>query len=84
MDDIGYGMASTFAGFGVLTAIGVLFALILVLIVSLHGLSVSVRRMHDAGKSGWWVLVPFANFFLLFKKSDEEWNIYGEPPVDDI
>ena len=54
------------------------------LIVSLHGLSVSVRRMHDAGKSGWWVLVPFANFFLLFKKSDEEWNIYGEPPVDDI
>ena len=36
------------------------------------------------GKSGWWVLVPFANFFLRFKKSDEEWNIYGEPPVDDI
>ncbi len=84
MDDIGYGMASTFAGFGVLTAIGVLFALILMLIFSLHGLSVSVRRMHDAGKSGWWVLVPFASFFLLFKKSDEEWNIYGEPPVDDI
>lgn len=84
MDDIGYGMASTFAGFGVLTAIGVLFALILMLIFSLHGLSVSVRRMHDAGKSGWWVLVPFASFFLLFKKSDEEWNIYGEPPADDI
>ena len=67
-----------------LALLGVLFALILMLIVSLHGLSVSVRRMHDVGKSGWWVLVPFANFFLLFKKSDEEWNIYGEPPVDDI
>ncbi len=40
--------------------------------------------MHDVGKSGWWVLVPFANFFLLFKKGDEEQNIYGEPPVDDI
>lgn len=67
-----------------LALLGVLFALILMLIVSLHGLSVSVRRMHDAGKSGWWVLVPFASFFLLFKKGDEEWNIYGEPPVDDI
>lgn len=67
-----------------LALLGVLFALILILIVSLHGLSVSVRRMHDVGKSGWWVLVPFANFFLLFKKGDEEWNIYGEPPVDDI
>ena len=54
------------------------------LIFSLHGLSVSVRRMHDVGKSGWWALVPFANFFLLFKKGDEEQNIYGEPPVDDI
>mgnify|MGYP000900280761 FL=1 len=67
-----------------LALLGVLFALILMLIVSLHGLSVSVRRMHDVGKSGWWVLVPFASFFLLFKKGDEEWNIYGEPPVDDI
>ena len=70
--------------FDALAILGVLFASIFMLIVSLHGLSVSVRRMHDAGKSGWWVLVPFASFFLLFKKSDEEWNIYGEPPVDDI
>ena len=73
-----------FKSIGGLALLGVLFALILMLIVSLHGLSVSVRRMHDAGKSGWWVLVPFASFFLLFKKGDEEWNIYGEPPVDDI
>lgn len=70
--------------FGASTVIGVPLTLLLMLMVSLHGLSVSVRRMHDVGKSGWWVLVPFANFFLLFKKSDEEWNIYGEPPVDDI
>ena len=77
----GYGVGSAFARLGVLTGA---VALILMLIVSLHGLSVSVRRMHDVGKSGWWVLVPFASFFLLFKKGDEEQNIYGEPPVDDI
>ena len=76
-----YGMANPFAGVCLFL---VPVTLMLMLIVSLHGLSVSVRRMHDAGKSGWWVLVPFASFFLLFKKGDEEWNIYGEPPVDDI
>lgn len=84
MDYVEHDVVSAWADFGALTVFGVFFALILMLMVSLHGLSVSVRRMHDAGKSGWWVLVPFANFFLLFKKSDEEWNIYGEPPVDDV
>ena len=83
----GYHSSDISETFGALAVIGgfiAFIALILILIVSLHGLSVSVRRMHDAGKSGWWVLVPFASFFLLFKKGDEEWNIYGEPPVDDI
>jgi hypothetical protein len=83
----GYHSSDISETFGALAVIGgfiAFIALILILIVSLHGLSVSVRRMHDVGKSGWWVLVPFASFFLLFKKGDEEWNIYGEPPVDDI
>lgn len=84
LNDLFYCFSYYFEGFAVLAVIGVLLALALKLVVFLHGLSVSVRRMHDAGKSGWWVLVPFANFFLLFKKSDEERNIYGEPPVDDI
>ena len=84
MDYVEHDIVSAWADFGALTVFGVFFALILMLMVSLHGLSVSVRRMHDVGKSGWWVLVPFANFFLLFKKGDEEQNIYGEPPVDDI
>lgn len=84
MDYVEHDIVSAWVDFGALTVFGAFFALILMLMVSLHGLSVSVRRMHDAGKSGWWVLVPFASFFLLFKKGDEEWNIYGEPPVDDI
>ncbi len=81
---ISHSMDEFLESFGASTVIGVPLTLLLMLMVSLHGLSVSVRRMHDAGKSGWWVLVPFASFFLLFKKGDEEWNIYGEPPVDDI
>jgi len=83
---LAYGFSSYYYGSEIAIVYG-FFALILLtlmLMVSLHGLSVSVRRMHDAGKSGWGGLVPVARFFLLVKKGDEEWNIYGEPPVDDF
>ena len=33
------------------------------------GLAVTVRRMHDTGRSGWWVLlsvVPFVGLLVLF------------------
>lgn len=54
------------------------------LIFLLPWLSVSVRRMHDINKSGWWAIVPIACFFLALKKSDEGNNDYGEPAIDDI
>ena len=47
-------------------------------------IAVAVRRMHDINKSGWWILVPVASFFLYLKKSDEGENNYGKPSVDDI
>jgi uncharacterized membrane protein YhaH (DUF805 family) len=28
-------------------------------------IAVAVRRMHDVGKSGWFILIPFYNFILL-------------------
>ena len=40
-------------------------------------IAVNIRRMHDIGKSGWWILVPIANIFLLFKQSDKGANKYG-------
>lgn len=47
-------------------------------------LSVSVRRFHDTGLSGWWCLlavVPFAVLaYLLIKDSDRETNKYGAVP----
>ncbi|GAY29487.1 hypothetical protein IMSAGC014_00104 [Bacteroidaceae bacterium] len=42
-------------------------------------LGVSVRRMHDINRSGWWVLCPIANIFFLFKDSDKSENSYGSP-----
>ena len=31
--------------------------------------AVEIRRAHDVGKSGWWVLVPFFPIYLMFKNS---------------
>jgi uncharacterized membrane protein YhaH (DUF805 family) len=32
-------------------------------------LAAAVRRMHDVGKRGWWLLVPFANIYFLVQPS---------------
>ncbi|AVF37224.1 DUF805 domain-containing protein [Rahnella sikkimica] len=45
-------------------------------------LALSVRRNHDAGYSGWWILCPFFNFFLMFFKSDPEDNRFGPYPAE--
>jgi uncharacterized membrane protein YhaH (DUF805 family) len=40
-----------------------------VLVTFVPGLAVAVRRMHDTGRSGWWVLlsvVPFVGLLVLF------------------
>lgn len=53
--------------------------------VLLFSLSLYVRRLHDIGKSGWWLLlllVPIANifflFYLLFKSGAKAKNKYGK------
>ena len=38
-------------------------------------LAVEVRRAHDVGRSGWWVLVPFFPIYLMFKISVHEQNL---------
>ena len=35
-------------------------------------ISVEIRRSHDVGKSGWWILVPFYSVYLMFAKSVPE------------
>ncbi len=50
-------------------------------------IAVSIRRMHDTGRSGWWVLIwliPIIGWIwalvLCAQKGQPEPNAYGEPP----
>ncbi|MCV2485472.1 DUF805 domain-containing protein [Flavobacterium sp. SH_e] len=44
----------------------------------------TVRRMHDVGKSGLYVLIPFYNVILLCTGGEEGTNRYGEDPIDEM
>ena len=38
-------------------------------------IAIQVRRMHDVGKSGWFILVPLYNFYLFVQPSIENGRI---------
>ena len=50
-----------------------------VLANALPMLAVGVRRMHDVGKSGWFILIPIYNIVLLATEGTKEDNTYGVP-----
>lgn len=53
------------------------------LAVLLPALAVGVRRMHDVGKSGWYLLIPIYNLILAFTEGDNGPNEYGNDPKSD-
>ena len=51
-------------------------------------LAVAIRRLHDTGKTGWWILIgliPLVGTILLIafyaQKGQPEANAHGEPPA---
>jgi uncharacterized membrane protein YhaH (DUF805 family) len=77
--DMGYGVASPY---------GIIY-LIYSLVVFLPSLAVSVRRLHDVGKSGWMLLVSFiplvgAIWLIVLAVTDSQpgSNKWGENPKE--
>ena len=68
-----------------------IFSGIFALIHFLPGLSVAVRRMHDIGRSGWWILIgliPLIGiFFMIYwlaKRSEAGTNRFGDNPYNEV
>lgn len=67
-----------------------IFLFIASVVLFVPGLAVTVRRLHDTGKSGWWMLIsliPFGSVLLLYflvKEGDPGENEYGYDPKDEL
>lgn len=59
-----------------------LLRLLYILVVFVPILALTVRRMHDLGKRGWFILIPFYNLILVFSDGEKGQNQYGENPKE--
>jgi uncharacterized membrane protein YhaH (DUF805 family) len=54
------------------------------LAVLIPGIAVGVRRMHDVGKSGWFLLIPIYNLILACTDGVKGDNEYGADPKSNV
>lgn len=57
------------------------------LVAVVPAIAVSVRRLHDSGRTGWWFLSalmppagPIIFFVFMVQKGKDEANVYGDNP----
>lgn len=50
------------------------------LAVLLPAIGVGIRRMHDVGKSGWFILIPIYNLILACTEGQKGSNEFGDDP----
>lgn len=66
---------------GIITPDGVGYlGLIFQLAVLIPSIAVAIRRMHDVGKSGWFILIPIYNLILALTEGEKGTNQYGPDP----
>lgn len=48
--------------------------------ILIPSIAVGIRRMHDVGKSGWFLLIPIYNLILAATEGNKGDNQYGTDP----
>lgn len=71
-----------------ISSVFLVVAVIVWLALLIPGLAATVRRLHDTGKSGWFILIgliPLVGLIVLIvwtvKEGDSDVNEYGAPPT---
>ncbi|WP_394775203.1 DUF805 domain-containing protein [Flavobacterium sp.] len=54
------------------------------LAVLVPSIAVGVRRMHDVGKSGWFLIIPIYSLILACTEGDKGANVYGPDPKNEF
>tara|TARA_B110000208_G_C11701701_1_gene406096 strand:- start:581 stop:1147 length:567 start_codon:yes stop_codon:yes gene_type:complete len=79
-----YGITLIIMYIGIMVIVGMAEALEIlgVLIIPMYWavLSQGTKRCHDLGRSGWYQLIPYYFFWMLFAKGDDGINEYGPNP----
>jgi len=69
--------------FNILASIASFFSIIGLLYslaVLVPNIAVGVRRMHDTGRPGWWIIIPIINIIYACEDSKPGPNQYGPNP----
>lgn len=73
--------------FGLIPAIRIVFSilnLIFLLGIMIPSIAVGVRRMHDVGKSGWYIIIPVYSLILACMEGEKGPNQYGADPKNQL
>ena len=70
----------SFGGIAILGESGAYLSTIYSLAILIPAIALGIRRMHDVGKSGWYVLIPIYNLILACTDSTPGTNEYGPNP----
>ena len=82
----GIGFMEGLFGMGGESALGPL-SMVYALAVLIPGLAVSIRRLHDTGRSGWWLFIaaipligPLVLLWFMIQEGQATDNLYGPDP----
>lgn len=75
-------MTGAISGGGMMMTVGGGLLLLFYLGSLIPIIAVSIRRMHDQDRSGWWILCPIANIIFLFIEGTKGPNRFGPDPKD--